>query len=51
MSQETFLNLVRKVRDFRAHLMEMVSHDEFPDQVYQLTFSLIPLSERVGREG
>jgi uncharacterized protein (TIGR02147 family) len=51
VSQETFLNLVRKVRDFRAHLMEMVSHDEFPDQVYQLTFSLIPLSERVGREG
>ncbi len=51
VSRETFLNLVRKVRDFRTHLMEMVSHDEFPDQVYQLTFCLIPLSEKPGGRG
>ena len=48
VSRATFLNLVRKVRDFRTHLMELVSHDEFPDQVYQMTFCLIPLSDKAG---
>lgn len=48
VSRDTFLNLVRKVRDFRAHLMEVVNHDEYADQVYQLTFSLVPLSAKAG---
>jgi uncharacterized protein (TIGR02147 family) len=50
VSRATFLNVVRKVRDFRSHLMEIVSHDGFADQVYQLTFCLIPLSGKSGVE-
>jgi hypothetical protein len=38
--------VVKKVRDFRAHLAEMVSQDENPERVYQLTISMIPLSQK-----
>jgi hypothetical protein len=46
VSKETFLRVVKQFRDFRAHLAEMVSQDASPERVYQLTVSLIPLSQK-----
>jgi uncharacterized protein (TIGR02147 family) len=46
VSRTTFERVVKKVRDFRAHLAEMVSQDEHPERVYQLTISMIPLSQK-----
>jgi uncharacterized protein (TIGR02147 family) len=46
VSRITFERVVKKVRDFRAHLAEMVSQDEHPERVYQLTVSMIPLSQK-----
>ena len=46
VSRSTFERVVKKVRDFRAHLAEMVSQDEHPERVYQLTISMIPLSQK-----
>jgi uncharacterized protein (TIGR02147 family) len=46
VSKATFERVVKKVRDFRAHLAEMVSQDENPERVYQLTVSMIPLSQK-----
>jgi uncharacterized protein (TIGR02147 family) len=48
VSKVTFDRVVKKVRDFRAHLAEMVSQDESPERVYQLTVSMIPLSQKPG---
>jgi len=48
VSRTTFERVVKKVRDFRAHLAEMVSQDENPERVYQLTVSMIPLSQKPG---
>ncbi len=48
VSRTTFERVVKKVRDFRAHLAEMVSQDENPERVYQLTISMIPLSQKPG---
>ncbi|MDB5104427.1 MAG: hypothetical protein JWP91_2116 [Fibrobacteres bacterium] len=48
VSRGTFERVVKKVRDFRAHLAEMVSQDEGPERVYQLTISMIPLSQKPG---
>jgi uncharacterized protein (TIGR02147 family) len=46
VSKATFERVVKKVRDFRAHLAEMVSQDGNPERVYQLTVSMIPLSQK-----
>ncbi|MDB5047813.1 MAG: hypothetical protein JWO30_884 [Fibrobacteres bacterium] len=46
VSKATFERVVKKVRNFRAHLADMVSLDENPERVYQLTVSMIPLSHR-----
>jgi uncharacterized protein (TIGR02147 family) len=46
VSKATFERVVKKVRNFRAHLAEMVSQDENPERVYQLTVSMIPLSHQ-----
>jgi uncharacterized protein (TIGR02147 family) len=48
VSQVTFERVVKKIRDFRAHLMEIVSQDENPERVFQLTMSMIPLSQGPG---
>lgn len=46
VSRSAFETVVRKFRDFRAHLMDVVSRDRDSDRVYQLTISLIPMSEK-----
>lgn len=46
ISRSTFEGVLHKIRDFRSHLMEVVSHDENPERVYQITISMIPLSEK-----
>jgi uncharacterized protein (TIGR02147 family) len=48
VSRATFDLVVNKIRDFRAHLMEVVSRDENPERVYQLTIAAIPLSDFPG---
>lgn len=48
VSQVTFERVVKKIRDFRAHLMEIVNQDENPERVFQLTMSMIPLSQAPG---
>jgi uncharacterized protein (TIGR02147 family) len=48
VSRATFDLVVEKIRDFRAHLMEVVSRDQNPERVYQLTISAIPLSDQPG---
>jgi uncharacterized protein (TIGR02147 family) len=48
VSKATFDLVVNKIRDFRAHLMEVVSRDENPERVYQLTIAAIPLSDIPG---
>jgi uncharacterized protein (TIGR02147 family) len=48
VSQATFERVVRKIRDFRAHLMELVNQDENPEKVFQLNMSVFPLSQKVG---
>ncbi|MDB5106528.1 MAG: hypothetical protein JWP91_4217 [Fibrobacteres bacterium] len=50
VSLVTFERVVRKIRDFRAHLMEMVNQDAHPEKVFQLNMSLFPLSRLVGDE-
>ncbi len=47
VSLVTFERVVRKMRDFRAHLMELVNQDERPEKVFQLNMSLFPLSHKV----
>jgi uncharacterized protein (TIGR02147 family) len=48
VSLVTFDRIVRKIRDFRAHLMELVNQDEHPEKVFQLNMSVFPLSQKVG---
>ncbi len=48
VSQVTFERVVKKIRDFRAHLMEIVNQDENPERVFQLTMSMIPMSRAPG---
>jgi uncharacterized protein (TIGR02147 family) len=47
VSRATFDLVVDKIRDFRAHLMEVVSRDQNPERVYQLTIAAIPLDTPV----
>jgi uncharacterized protein (TIGR02147 family) len=50
VSLATFDRVVRKIRDFRAHLMELVSQDKHPEKVFQLNMSVFPLSQKVGEK-
>jgi uncharacterized protein (TIGR02147 family) len=46
LSRETFVKLNRKMRDFRAHIMELAHQDESPEAVYQMTMNLFALTRR-----
>jgi uncharacterized protein (TIGR02147 family) len=48
VSQATFERVVKKIREFRSHLMEIVNQDEAPERVFQLNMSIIPLSQPPG---
>lgn len=48
ISQATFRRVVGKFRDFNSHVMEIVTEDQRPERVYQLTVSLTPLTQVQG---
>jgi uncharacterized protein (TIGR02147 family) len=47
VSEDAFELIVRKIRDFRDGLAEIVSQDANPVRVYQLNISMIPVSQTV----
>lgn len=47
ISSETFDLFTMKTREFRKELMEIARMDTLPQQVYQFTFNLFPLSRRI----
>jgi uncharacterized protein (TIGR02147 family) len=50
VSQEAFELIVKKIRDFREGLAEIVGNDTRPERVYQLNISMIPVSRKVEPE-
>jgi uncharacterized protein (TIGR02147 family) len=50
-SRETFKTIVKEMRSFRAHLMELVGKDESPETVYHLNMGLFPLSKSSQKAG
>ncbi len=46
ISRKTFELFILKTREFRKELLEIARLDENPDQVFQFTFNLFPLSDK-----
>ncbi len=45
ISFETYKQMLKKVRNFKSHLMELAKNDMAPEIVYQLNLNLFPLSK------
>lgn len=51
LSRETYKTLVKEMRVFRSHMMELVGKDEAPETVYHLNMSLFPLTKAQAKGG
>ncbi len=49
VSRETYREMVKEMRIFRARLMEMAGMDASPEMVYHFNMGLFPLSKRIPR--
>jgi uncharacterized protein (TIGR02147 family) len=45
VSGETYKTIVKEMRVFRSHMMELVGKDEAPETVYHLNMSLFPMTK------
>ncbi len=50
ISNDTYNLFVLKTREFRKELMEIARLDDNPEQVFQFTFNLFPLSKKQGSD-
>jgi uncharacterized protein (TIGR02147 family) len=48
ISNDTYDLFILKTREFRKELMEIARLDDNPEQVFQFTFNLFPLSRKKG---